>query len=66
MKRKEISPAAAVVVIAVVLVLVGIAYWWFGGGNIRRTTETMQPGVSPYPPGYQPGGIGAPTSPVTR
>jgi len=59
-KRNEISPAAAVVVIAIVLVLVGLAYWWFAGGRVRRTVETTQPGVSPYPPSYVPGGVSAP------
>ncbi len=62
MKGKQVSPALAAVVIAVVLLLVGVAYWWFGGGAVRRTTETMQPGVSPYPPGYVPGGVSTPSS----
>lgn len=62
MKGKQVSPALAAVVIVVVLLLVGIAYWWFGGGAVRRTTETMQPGVSPYPPGYVPGGVSTPSS----
>lgn len=62
MKGKQVSPALAAAVIVVVLLLVGIAYWWFGGGAVRRTTETMQPGVSPYPPGYVPGGASTPSS----
>ncbi|MEJ5253316.1 MAG: hypothetical protein HPY54_14720 [Chthonomonadetes bacterium] len=62
MKSKQVSPVVAVMVIAVVLLIVGVAYWWFGGGGIRRTTETMTPGVSPYPPGYVPGGTS--TSPA--
>ncbi|GIV16127.1 MAG: hypothetical protein KatS3mg022_1562 [Armatimonadota bacterium] len=62
MKSKQVSPAVAAVVIVVVLLIVGVAYWWFGGGAVRKTTETMQPGVSPYPPGYVPGGVSAPSS----
>mgnify|MGYP005843772593 CR=1 FL=1 len=65
MKNKQVSPAVAAVVIVVVLLIVAAAYWWFGGGGIRKSTETMQPGVSPYPPGYVPGGTAAPSS-VTR
>ncbi len=62
MKSKQVSPVVATVVIVVVLLIVALAYWWFGGGSTRRTTETMQPGVSPYPPGYVPGGVTTPSS----
>lgn len=62
MKSKQVSPAVAAVVIVVVLLIVAAAYWWFSGGGIRKSTETMQPGVSPYPPGYVPGGVSAPSS----
>lgn len=65
MRSKQLSPAVAVVVVVLVLAVIGFAYWWFGEGGSRRPTETMTPGVSPYPPGYVPGG-GSMSSPVTR